>query len=780
MDALFRALAENSADAIVMLNADGTVGFASAAMTRLLGYSVDEWLGRSAFEHMHPDDVRNSRDAFDRCVRQPAVPIANECRLRHKNGEWRYVETLSVNRLDDRAVNAIVVTYHDITDRRHAEQALRTSEQRLRHIVDHAQDLIYYCDLQGRFTFVNPAAARVMKYGESELLGRHFLTLIRPDYRERAAELYTRQLTERLPTTYLEFPAVTKERDIVWVGQYVQLAFDGDHVFGVHAIARDISSHKQLEDELRQSHARYWTLIQDAPYGIFRTTVDGRILDVNPALADLLGYESPDEILALNIAELYDSAADYEALPQQYRREHDRTLSTDVTWKKKDGAAIVVHLTGRVAPDNTGAICFEGIVNDVTERRGLEEQLRQAQKMEAVGRLARGVAHDFNNVLAAIIGCSELLALHLKEGDPARDDAEEIRKAAERGAALTKQLLAFSRGQPLMPKVVDLNALVCDIESMLQRVVKDHSTVRVQTADSPVLASVEPGQFEQALTNLVVNAGDAMPNGGDITITVSTLTLDAENTLRFPAIPIGRYARIAIADTGTGIDPATQAHIFEPFFYDEGPAERHGPWPVDRLRHREGGRRHGDVLDEARRRNDVRNAASPRSQFLVLSSQFFERTPGFRILAPQRVEIDADIIDRKLGGNLLHRVGHLRRVGLHILFLNQSVVVRDAKRVEERAHHRPLVREMIENQRARGERIREAAERRKVARLAFDIEADHGLRAEFLLLRDQEGSLHLIVGRFLVAPECERGARPLIQRHLLPHSRGREGFGRHC
>ena len=160
------------------------------------------------------------------------------------------------------------------------------------------------------------------------------------------------------------------------------------------------------------------------------------------------------------MAAVYKSASERGALIDQYRREHAQTLASDVTWQRKDGTPIIVRLTARVAEFEDGLSCFEGVAEDITEKRALEEQLRQAQKMEAVGRLARGVAHDFNNVLAAIIGCSDLLALRLKPDDPAREEAEEIRQAAERGAALTRQLLAFSRSQMLEARLLDLNEVV--------------------------------------------------------------------------------------------------------------------------------------------------------------------------------------------------------------------------------------------------------------------------------------------------------------------------------
>src|SRR5206468_1405582 len=167
---------------------------------------------------------------------------------------------------------------------------------------DHAQDLIYSCDADGRFTFVNAAAARVLKYDEGELIGRHILTLVRPDFRAEAAALYARQLSERIPTTYFEFPALAKDGTLIWIGQYVQLVFGGDAILAVHAIARDITRQKGIEERLKQSESRYRSLIHGAAYGILLTDVDGRILDANPALARMLGYESVSELQTVNMA----------------------------------------------------------------------------------------------------------------------------------------------------------------------------------------------------------------------------------------------------------------------------------------------------------------------------------------------------------------------------------------------------------------------------------------------------------------------------------------------
>jgi two-component system, cell cycle sensor histidine kinase and response regulator CckA len=576
MDTLFHVLVQNSADAIVILDAAGGILFASESATRIGGYTLDERVGRSAFEMMHPDDVAATRASFEECVRRPGVPVPGGFRVRHKDGGWRHIESIAVNRLDDPAVAGIVVNYRDVTDQRLAVEALRASEERLRHIVERAQDLIYYCDAAGRFTYVNPTASRVMQYSEQELLGRHFFSLIRKDHQNVAGEFYLRQIFDKTPTTYLEFPTVKKNGESFWVGQHVELVFDGaGQVVGVHAIARDVTRQKDAEDRLRKSEARYRSLIQGAAYGIYRATVDGAILDANPAIAAMLGY-TVEELLARNMSSLYASPEERAVLIEKSRDEPNQMRTSDVAWRRKDGTPIVVRVTARLVEFEDGLSCFEGVAEDITEKRALEEQLRQALKMEAVGRLARGVAHDFNNVLAAIIGCSDLLSLSLQPSDPSFNEAQEIRKAAERGASLTRQLLTFSRSQMLEAQLVDLNALVPQLDGLLQRMAGDDVAVRISTAGVATQVRIEPGQLEQVLMNLVVNARDAMPGGGTIDVRIETVTLDERSVLRYPGISDGAFARIAVTDTGEGIPVDMQPHLFEPFFTTKDPSKGTG------------------------------------------------------------------------------------------------------------------------------------------------------------------------------------------------------------
>ena len=285
----------------------------------------------------------------------------------------------------------------------------------------------------------------------------------------------------------------------------------------------------------------------------------------------MLGYDSVADVLALNMKDVYQKPEERAELVRRHREPFVETPPSGVTWRKKDGTLLTVRIKARsVDPDVDGPTCFEGVVEDITERRALEEQLRQSQKMEAVGRLARGITHDFNNVLAAIIGCSDLMQIRTKPGDPFREDAEEIGKAAERGAELTRQLLAFSRQQAVVPQVLDVHAVLRAFESMLQRLSGDIVLTLRMLGPSPMVR-VEPGQLEQVVMNLIVNARDATPEGGAIDVEAGTITLGPHEASRFAGLPPGRYARIAVHDMGSGIAPEAQRHVFEPFFTTKDP-----------------------------------------------------------------------------------------------------------------------------------------------------------------------------------------------------------------
>src|SRR5882762_1119115 len=318
----------------------------------------------------------------------------------------------------------------------------------------------------------------------------------------------------------------------------------------------------------RESEASYSALVQQAPLGIYRSTPVGRFVSANAALVRMLGYSTADELLAL------DMARDVYADPDERRRlvEHDTYTDKvydelEATWKKQDGTRIRVQLSVRASRDKDGRVEFyEAFVRDITTQRQLEAQLAQSQKMGAIGRLAGGVAHDFNNLLTVILSYSELLLEDLPQGSATREDIGQIRKAAQGASELTRQLLAFSRQQVLQPKVVDPNAAVTGIERLLGRVLREDIQLSCTLAPDAGTVRVDPGQLEQVLMNLAVNARDAMPRGGRLTIETANVDLDETYMQAHPLAAAGRYVMLAVTDTGMGMDAATQAQIFEPFF----------------------------------------------------------------------------------------------------------------------------------------------------------------------------------------------------------------------
>ena len=324
--------------------------------------------------------------------------------------------------------------------------------------------------------------------------------------------------------------------------------------------------HKRHEEALRRSEARYRSLILSAAYGIYRSSLDGRFLDVNPALINMLGYNSVEEVLALDPRQdVFLNPEELGRLSDDYRRTGVLN-GIEVQWKRKDGHVIIVRLSGRAMDGQDEAKGeLEIIAEDITERRQLEEQFRQAQKMEAVGRLAGGVAHDFNNLLMVINGYTEVLLEQLDSADSRYQKVHSIQQAADRAAMLTRQLLAFSRKQLLELKVVDVNRVIGDMERLLRPLIGENIELTTRLSPDAGRTRADAGQLEQVIMNLVVNAKDAMPEGGRITMQSSEITV-RHNFREHRYIQPGRYVVISLTDTGHGMDKETLSRIFEPFF----------------------------------------------------------------------------------------------------------------------------------------------------------------------------------------------------------------------
>ena len=326
---------------------------------------------------------------------------------------------------------------------------------------------------------------------------------------------------------------------------------------------RDENAHAQ--EALRASEARNRDFVEHAVYGIFRVSTDGTFLDANPALLRILGCSSADELKTLNLAR------DLFRFPEQYARlmaacrEHGQLNDAEAEWRRRDGGivAIRLHLRQLSAPGHPDTL--EVIAEDVTELRAMERQLRQTQKFEAIGQLAGGFAHDFNNVIGAILGWAELGFEESRDNAAAAERFSRIREQADRAAALTRELLAFARRQVLQPRSVDLNVVASGLVRLLDKVIGKHIEFKFLSAPLDSVKA-DPTQIEQVLMNLCLNARDAMPEGGRLAIETDMVELDEPYCRFYPYVTPGRYAVISVSDTGIGMDSETRERIFEPFF----------------------------------------------------------------------------------------------------------------------------------------------------------------------------------------------------------------------
>jgi PAS domain S-box-containing protein len=442
-------------------------------------------------------------------------------------------------------------------------------EELFRLISENAADLIAVVDMQGNRIYNSLSYEKVLGYTSEELRSSSSFEQIHPEDRERVKEgaEEARRTGVGRPMEYR-----FRHKDGTWrvlestASVIRNSEGDPDKLVIVN---RDVTERKRAAEALQRSETSFRSVVGDAPYGIFKANMTGKLLMVNPALEKMLGYKSQDELLEVDLASgIYRHPAEHQKVCELFIRDQ-HFKDVEVEWKRKDGAFITVRCSGWPIKDEIGTD-MEVFAEDVTERRVLERQLRMAQKMEAVGRLSGGIAHDFNNLLGVIIGYIQVMKRNLIPGQPSYEYAEEIEKAGKRAVALTRQLLAFSRQQVLEPVILNLNALVSEMEKMLPRLIGED--IQLDVILDPVIGQVkaDPGQIEQVVMNLAVNARDAMPDGGKLTIQTANAELDAAFTREHPGSIAGQYVMLAVTDTGTGMDPETQAQIFEPFFTTKG------------------------------------------------------------------------------------------------------------------------------------------------------------------------------------------------------------------
>jgi PAS domain S-box-containing protein len=446
--------------------------------------------------------------------------------------------------------------------RRKAEDSIR----KLSLAVEQAKNAIFMTDPNGAINYLNPAFEEIYGYSRREALGKSPRILKSGQHDQAFYERFWQRL---LAGESVREEFVNKRRDgqLVTVETSVSPVLDSEgRRVGFIAVQDDITRRKRAEKEMYKSAERFRSLIENAQDIITVIDLRGTFLFQSPASQRLLG-RSPEEFVGRNAFEFVhpeDAAGVREALRRMVASP-DLPQTALFRFRHADGSWRMLEGIGRLL---IGEEPLQFVVNsrDATDRRALEDQLRLAQKMEAVGQLAGGVAHDFNNLLTAILGYGSLLASRLAPGAPGREEIDEILRASERAAALTKQLLAFSRKQVLEPVVLDVNELIRNLEKLLRRLIEEDVQLVTLLDPSVARVRVDPGQLEQVIMNLVVNARDAMPGGGKLTIETANTSLDEAYAQQHVTVHPGSYVMVSVSDTGIGMDAATKQHFFEPFF----------------------------------------------------------------------------------------------------------------------------------------------------------------------------------------------------------------------
>ena len=420
-------------------------------------------------------------------------------------------------------------------------------------ISENAADMIAVVDMDGKRIFNSVSYQKVLGYSPEELQASSGFEQIHPDDRERVKNAAADARRTGIGKT-LEYRLRHKNGAWLVLESTSSVIQDADgQPEKLVIVNRDVTERKRADEALRRLETGFRSVVEDAPYGIYRASNTGRFLQVNPALQRMLGYEQTEDLLSRDLAaEIFCHSGEYDRLIELLTRTEE-IKDVEMEWNRKDGTPITVRCSGRRVDDENGAPAyFEVFAEDVTEKRVLEKQLRMAQKMEAIGRLSGGIAHDFNNLLGVIIGYSRVLKRELGANNTLFEHALEIEKAGNRAASLTKQLLAFSRQQVLTPAILNLNTLASDMEKMLPQLLGED--VEVTLILDPALGNVkaDQSQIEQVIMNLAVNARDAMPMGGKLKIETSNVHLDEAYTRLHPGSKVGNFVLLAVTDTGIG------------------------------------------------------------------------------------------------------------------------------------------------------------------------------------------------------------------------------------
>jgi two-component system cell cycle sensor histidine kinase/response regulator CckA len=570
-----RLIFDTALDAVISMRASGMISDWSAQAERMFGWSRAEAVGRKMSDTIIPARHRDAHNrALGRFLETGEGPVLNKrieiIGLARDGREFPIELAISPARLGGEWTFSAFI--RDLTEQKKTAEALRLGEQRYRELFEGIPVGLYRSTPDGNLIDANPAMVAMLGYPDRESL----LATPSASLYVDAADQYRWSAEMTGTGAVLDFDVQIRRADgvAIWVRDtaFVTRNPDGTALL-YEGILEDITARVEAERALQANERRLVQILEAVPLGIFVSDHEGRPVFANAAAKAILGtgiagVNSPRELS--QFYQIYRAGTDelypFERLPSM-RALTGEVLTVDDMELHQGDRVVSINAQGAPIVDNEGKVVAAVVAFiDTTERKSLESQRRQTSKMEAVGQLAGGVAHDFNNLLTVIMSYGAMLLEHLDEGDCNREDVQEIAAAADRAASLTRQLLTFSRQQVMQPRVMSINTVVGELENMLRRLIGEDIELRTFLEPGILTINADPGQLEQVLINLVVNARDAMPAGGRITIRTSFAELSAESGSGTFNPPDGEFVMLAVSDTGTGMTREVQQRLFEPFF----------------------------------------------------------------------------------------------------------------------------------------------------------------------------------------------------------------------
>lgn len=572
-----------TADAIWELNLQTGERYFSPRWYSMLGYQ-DQQLPMTAetFRYLcHPDDVRPTLESFD-AIRGSSQSNGHEAeyRMRRADGSWCWILSRGnvVERDGDGRALLMSGTSTDVTERRRAEEVLAEKEHRFRLMIQNVNDMLLILDPDGTVSFVSPACSPMLGYVAHDLIGKSAYSFMHVDDVAWVRSALQGLFESKDRVIVLAFRQIHRDGTVLWVEASGTNLLDDPTIEGVILAVRDISRRRQSELETLEWRRRYDLLTLAAGNVVYDCALDGSVV-WGGGFEQMLGYATKDMQGGLMQWLERVHPDDVERVRNQFAQfAQSQTQCTgfriEYRYRRRDGTYALVEDVNYPYFNEQGiAERFIGMLVDITTRRKVDEEnaklaasLRQAQKMESIGRLAGGVAHDFNNLLTVISGNVSFAMLDLQIQDPLYESMTEISRAVDSAAALTRQLLAFSRKQVIDPRVLNLNTLVERLHKMLTRLLGEDIELRANLSATLAQVRVDPGQVEQVIVNLAVNARDAMPDGGCLTLETANVTLDEAFCRDRGLAQPGEFVMLAITDDGCGMDEEIKAHLFEPFF----------------------------------------------------------------------------------------------------------------------------------------------------------------------------------------------------------------------